>query len=152
MAEPKKKNIPISEYQNKKEKNEEVSITLKPAISKQRIGQKKFSKNILSNYYNKCAVCKISDIDLLQAGHIIPVENKKISGKIENGICFCLNCHKMFDRGFFSFNDKYEIIISKEKKISKMMLSILKDNKIGKCKKFPSKNFLGLHSAKFGIN
>ena len=152
LAEPKKKNTPISEYLGEKGKNDEVSITLKPTISKQRIGQKKFSKNVLSNYYNKCAICKISDIDLLQAGHIIPVENEKVSGKTENGICFCSNCHKMFDKGFFSFNNKYEIIISRQKKISKTMLTILKNNKIGKCKKLPSKNFLGLHRAKFGIN
>ena len=58
----------------------------------------------------------------------------------------------MFDRGFFSFNDKYEVIISRQKKISKTMLTILKNKKIGKCKVFPSKEFLGLHRAKFGIS
>ena len=152
LADPKKKDSPISEYLSKEEENDEVPIILKPGISKQRSGQKKFSKNVLSNFYNKCAICEISDIDLLQAGHIIPVKNKNISGKTKNGICFCSNCHKMFDRGFFSFNDKYEVIISRQKKISKIMLTILKNKKIGKCKVFPSKEFLGLHRAKFGIS
>ena len=152
LAEPKKKYSPISEYINENEKNNEVSIKLKTGISKQRTGQKKFSKNVLSNFYNKCAICEISDINLLQAGHIIPVKNIETSGKIKNGICFCSNCHKMFDGGFFSFSDKYETIISRNKNISKTMLDILKNKKIGECKTLPSKEFLGLHRAKFGIS
>ena len=63
-----------------------------------------------------------------------------------------LNCHKMFDAGFFSFNEKYEVIISKQKKISKKMLTILKNKKMGKCKIPPSKEYLGLHKARFGIS
>ena len=151
LGDPEKKNLPISEFLNEREKDEEVSITLKPSVSKQRSGQSKFRKHILSNFYNKCAICEISDIELLQAAHIIPVEDKKSSGKTKNGICFCSNCHKMFDSGFFSFNHKYEVIISKQKKISKNMLAFLKNKKIGKCNTLPSKEFLGFHRAKFGI-
>ena len=44
LADPKKKDSPISEYLSKEE-NDEVPIILKPGISKQRSGQKKFSKN-----------------------------------------------------------------------------------------------------------
>lgn len=151
LADPKKKNLPISEFLNEEEKNDEVPIILKHGVSKQRSGQTRFRKHILSNFYNKCAICEISDIELLEAAHIIPVEDKKLSGKTKNGICFCSNCHKMFDSGFFSFNDKYEIIISKQKMISKIMLTLLKNKKIGKCNTLPSKEFLVFHRAKFGI-
>ena len=152
LANAEKKNLSISEYLSEKEIIDEVPIILKPGISKQRIGQSRFRKNVLLNFGSKCAICETSDGDLLQAAHIIPVTDKNLSGKTNNGICFCLNCHKMFDAGFFSFNEKYEVIISKQKKISKKMLTILKNKKMGKYKIPPSKEYLGLHKARFGIS
>lgn len=141
----------ISDYLTQEELSEEIPITIKPSSGKQRIGQQKFRKNILVNFGYKCVVCGISDVDLLEASHIIPVVDKILSGKINNGICLCSNCHKMFDNGFFSFNEKYEVIISRRKKISNITLEVLKNRKIGKCKILPSKKYFGLHRAKFGI-
>lgn len=152
LGNPEQKHYPISRYLTKKELSEEVPISIKTGINKQRIGQQSFRKNVLINFDYKCAVCRISDIELLEAAHIIPIEDKKLAGKTNNGICLCSNCHKMFDSGFFSFNDKNKIIISKEKKISNQLLSILKNQHMGKYKISPAKEYLGLHRAKFGIS
>lgn len=152
LAGSENKNLPISDYLTKMQLEEEVKITTKHGMSKQRLGQQQFRKNILLNFGNKCAVCRLDDEELLEAAHIIPIENKKLAGKTNNGICLCANCHKMFDRGFFSFNNDYEIIISRKKKISNNVIKLLKNNKMGKFKIALSKEYLTLHRTKFGIS
>ena len=151
LGNPESKNSSISDYLTEGELSEEVPITIKSGINKQRIGQQKFRKNILLNFGYKCAVCGISDIELLEAAHIIPIEDKNLAGKTNNGICLCSNCHKMFDNGFFSFNEKYKVVISKKKKISNKIFAMLKNQNMGKYKISPAKEYLGLHRTKFGI-
>ena len=151
LSNPKRKNSPISDYLTKEELSEEVPIIIKSGINKQRLGQQEFRKNVLLNFGYKCAVCRISDIELLEAAHIIPIKNKNLAGKTNNGICLCSNCHKMFDNGFFSFNEKNKIIISKQKKISNKTVTMLQNQNMGKYKISPAKEYLGLHRIKFGI-
>ena len=151
LANPGNKLTSISNYLTKKQISEETEIKIKHGINKQRVGQQKFRSNVLQNFAYKCAVCKLSEKELLEAAHIIPVENEVIAGKTNNGICLCGNCHKMFDKGFFSFDKDYKIVISKKRQISNKILALLKNNQMGKYKISPSKAFLALHRAKFGI-
>lgn len=151
LGNPERKDSSISDDLTEEELSEEVPFIIKTGTNNQRIGQQKFRKNVLQNFRYKCAVCRISDMELLEAAHIIPIDDKNLAGKTNNGICFCSNCHKMFDGGFFSFNEKYKIIISKQKKISDKTLTILKNQNMGKYKISPAKEYLGLHRAKFGI-
>ena len=151
LANLENKDSSISDYLTKKQLSDEIEIKIKQGINKQRIGQEKFRGNVLLNFNYKCAVCNLSERDLLEAAHIIPIKNEKVAGKTNNGICLCRNCHKLFDGGFFSFNENYEIIISKKREISNKIRSILKENKIGKYVIPPSKEYLALHRAKFGI-
>lgn len=151
LANPKNKNSSISEYLTENQLKEEVDITIKQSTSKQRKGQNKFRENILLNFNHTCAICSLKDTELLEAAHIIPVEDKILAGKTKNGICFCSNCHKMFDKGFFSFDENYNVIVSNQKKISNKILELLKDKKMGRAKMLPSKEYIALHRAKFGI-
>ena len=151
LANPEGKNSPISDYLTENKIMGETPYDIKTSLSKQRVGQQKFRKNILRNFYNTCAACKISDVVLLEAAHIIPINDKTLAGKINNGICFCSNCHKMFDNGFFSFDENYRIIISQHKKISNAVLAMLKNRKIKKSRILPSKEYLSLHRAKYNI-
>ena len=131
----------------------EVNFGVETTTKKQRKGQDLFRKNILLNFRAKCAVCSNSDINLLQAGHIVPVEDKVKSGQLKNGICFCILCHKMFDNGYFSFDNNYKIVFSKIKKIDNVLKNLIQENKkIGKCLVYPSKEYLSLHRAKFDIS
>lgn len=151
LANPEKKNFAISDYLTQKQLDEEIILTTNQEMNKQRKGQQKFRENVLLNFNHTCAVCNLKDEELLEAAHIIPVNNEKTAGKTKNGICLCKNCHKMFDNGFFSFADDYSVIVSKKKKISKKTQSLLKKKKMGKNKILPSKEYLAMHRAKFGI-
>ena len=130
----------------------ETEIELKASLSKIRKGQEKFRNHILNNFYSKCAVCEISEKDLLQASHIISVAQKQTSGSLKNGICLCVLHHLMFDRGYFSFDDEYKIIIHKQKFSSDILLTDMQRfRKMGKSKILPSLDFLRLHRARYDI-
>ena len=132
---------------------EEIEIEIKEVMTKIRKGQEKFRKIILDNYFSRCAVCSISEVDLLQASHIIPVNQKQVMGSIRNGICLCALHHLMFDKGYFSFDDNHKIIIAEEKFSTKNLLTKMKYfKKIGKSKIEPSIDFLQMHRARFGIS
>lgn len=138
----------------KRDKNtiaNETKISFKDGKIKSRIGQSRFSKNVLKNFNYKCAACKLSDTVFLQAAHIMPIENEKISGKTNNGLCLCSNCHKLFDQGFFSFDQNFNIIKNKNLKLSDSYMKILSRKKISECEILPSKEFLSFHRLKFGI-
>jgi putative restriction endonuclease len=80
-----------------------------------RIGQSKFRKNVLRNFANKCALSGISDASLLTASHIIPWSDRKdFRGDISNGICLYVEYDAFFDKGFISFTDDLEIIVTSD--------------------------------------
>ncbi|MGL4951376.1 MAG: HNH endonuclease, partial [Mycoplasma sp.] len=90
---------------------EEVDI-----VTKGRRYQHLFSK-LIFNRDSKCKICCLDQPYLLEAAHIKPYS--KCSTDIErydqhNGILLCRNHHKMFDKGYFTFDEKWNVIISKE--------------------------------------
>jgi hypothetical protein len=152
MGNPKNKDISISDIINSRKLKKSTRFKIKSSIKKQRIGQEKFRKNILLNFNSKCAVCSISKEELLEAAHIIPIDDSKKSGLLKNGISMCVLCHRMFDKGYFSFDNNYKIIFSKKKKIDVVLKNIILENKkIGKCITYPSRDYLSVHRTKFGI-
>lgn len=56
-----------------------------------------FRKLILEKYDNQCAICRCSEVKLLQACHITPVADYGHDDYF-NGICLCANHHLMFDK------------------------------------------------------
>ena len=145
-------NLSLSDIIDKNNLKILVNFSTKKVASKKRKGQEKFRNEVLKNFKSKCAVCGISQIGLLQAGHIIQINDEKKSGLIQNGICFCMTCHKLFDEGYFSFDDKYKIIFSKDKEIDPILKKIIRQkSKIGKCLILPSSTFLLYHRIKFKI-
>lgn len=131
---------------------EKVKVEIVLGLAKIRKGQEQFRKKVLLNYRNKCAVCDIDDVELLEASHIIPVEDQKLAGSIENGLCLCVIHHTMFDKGYFSLNDNYEIILSKKKQILSILKKSIREGKqIHTPKIFPAKEFLSIHRTRFLI-
>lgn len=106
-----------------------VDVKIVDKISKIRIGQNKFRKKVLENFNHKCAICQINDNNLLEASHIVPVSNKKLSGFIKNGICLCVLHHKMFDQGYFTINQSLKVVLNKNIQIDKILLSSTKEGK-----------------------
>ncbi|TAE57046.1 MAG: HNH endonuclease [Nostocales cyanobacterium] len=77
-----------------------------------------FRKAIVSVYGCQCAFCglivnKTINQNIVDGAHIKPF-SQFYDSRIHNGIALCKNHHWAFDRGWFSVDDKYKIIVSKE--------------------------------------
>lgn len=85
------------------------------AVTKVRINQG-FFRDILLEKYPSCVLCKVSDKSLLIASHIKPWKNSEPEEKtdVDNGFILCPNHDRLFDKGFISFDDSGQIMISEE--------------------------------------
>jgi putative restriction endonuclease len=80
---------------------EEISEQL--VMTKARPGQQRFSFLVFQSYGEKCAVCDIDLVEVLDAAHIRP---KKFHGSDDprNGLVLCTLHHRALDAGLFCIN------------------------------------------------
>lgn len=90
-------------------------------VTHARIGQDFFRNAVLSAYDNSCCITGIVLPELLITSHIKPWRVSDCLGEKtnpQNGLCLNAFHDKAFDRGLFTINTEYTIIISsKAKKI-----------------------------------
>ncbi|TAF05705.1 MAG: HNH endonuclease [Nostocales cyanobacterium] len=99
----------LSDYTESKPK-----YTLKKTIIRNAF----FRKAVVSVYGCQCAffgliVNKTITQNIVDGAHIKPFA-QFYDSRIHNGIALCKNHHWAFDRGWFSVDEKYKIIVSKE--------------------------------------
>lgn len=80
---------------------------------KQRIGQAQLRSKLI-NKHKCCQICGLDIIDLLIASHIKPWKDSDDKERLDinNCLLLCPNHDKLFDKGFISFDDYGNIIIS----------------------------------------
>jgi integrase len=85
-------------------------------IIKTRVGQHKLRKILLQNYKYQCAMCDISNRKLLVTSHIKPWVDSSPEERIDprNAILLCKLHDALFENGFISLSDEYEILFSKD--------------------------------------
>lgn len=115
------------------EATEKLTGSEKEIVSKVRINQSYFRRIMLEKYTGKCCLCGVNNEDLLIASHIKPWsvsdENEKLNEF--NGLLLCPNHDKLFDKGFISFDNNGNILISKKlDKTNRMFLNISEQMKI----------------------
>lgn len=78
-----------------------------------RLGQGKYRQGVIA-LWRRCAVTEIDRIDLLVASHIKPWNQSTNSERIDpnNGLLLSPTLDKLFDRGYISFTDGGDLIIS----------------------------------------
>lgn len=83
------------------------------ALTKVRVNQGLFRDKLLRRY-NQCCLCGVQDEHLLKASHIKPwsVCEKTEKLDVDNGFLFCPNHDYLFDKGYISFSDNGQILIS----------------------------------------
>ncbi len=75
-----------------------------------------FRKVIVSIYEYRCAFCGVQILNSLgqnvvDGSHIMPF-SQFYDDRIDNGISLCKNHHWAFDRGWFSINDDFTLVVS----------------------------------------
>ena len=85
----------------------------KEALVKTRVNQGIF-RDLLLNRYDHCCLCGVSNPEFLVASHIKPWAKSEDGEKLEtdNGFLLCPHHDKLFDRGYISFDDNGNIMIS----------------------------------------
>lgn len=115
------------------------------SIMKVRVFQDVLKKYLLNNYRNCCALCEVDQVDLLNASHIIPWSIKEETRlHLNNSILLCSFHDKLFDKGYITLDDDYNVVISKE--LSKNVSFMLEGLSFKKPKSnIPSQEYLNFH-------
>lgn len=93
----------------------EEEIEESKTLIKLRQGQSVFRAKVLANFGWRCCLSGIGELDLLVASHIIPwAERKDTRLDLRNGLCLFLTYDKLFDQGYFSFDNHFEVIITRD--------------------------------------
>jgi hypothetical protein len=111
---------------------ENISVTEKDKLIRARIGQGIFRKK-LSKLWGGCSVTGVSSIEFLVASHILPWRDSTNAERLNpyNGLLLQPNFDTFFDKGYISFADNGNIILSNridEKVFNKM--GIFSNNKL----------------------
>lgn len=110
----------LNKYQNKLISTVESDSNIKgeerECIIKQRVNQSIFRERMLERFHKKCALCGVSNEQLLIASHIKPWSKSDSDEKLSkfNGLLLCPNHDRLFDRGYISFSDDGHIMISSQ--------------------------------------
>ncbi len=105
----------IEDIDNQKSSLLGLSETERNAVIKSRIGQGLF-RELLIQLWGGCAITGIEYLPVLKASHIKPWRDSSNSERLdpENGLLLTPTSDVLFDRGFISFNELGEILISKK--------------------------------------
>ena len=120
-----------------------------------RIGYLGFRKAILELYDHRCSICGIRILSaegktVVEAVHIIPHKISK-NDHPGNGIALCGTCQWVFENGFVSINNKYQVMVATAVRLDGNLpahLLILPDRSISKPKLkslWPAKKNLRWH-------
>jgi putative restriction endonuclease len=76
-----------------------------------KVRDARFRGNVLAAYENRCAISGMQ-LDLLDAAHIIPVEHKRGTDEVRNGLSVTVLHHRAFDHGLIGIKSDYSIIVN----------------------------------------
>jgi hypothetical protein len=90
-----------------------LTETQKSQIILARIGQGAFRRKLIK-HWGKCSATGCSQIDILKASHIKPWSESSNSERLDvyNGLLLTPNLDALFDKGYVSFDEEGEILIS----------------------------------------
>ena len=79
------------------------------ATFRRRLHQVAFRERVLRAYAERCALCRLRHLELLDAAHITPDSEDEGDPVVTNGVALCKLHHAAFDRFFFAIRPDYVI-------------------------------------------
>jgi len=135
-----------------------LSDNVNTILVNKRVRNSVWSIRVKKEYGYNCIVpyCDSQGYPFIVAAHVKPDSSPESAiphrAHLLNGICLCHNCHAAFDKGLFSIDEKYKIVVSPkleniEKQHTKRIISqsinkIIKDRLGGK---MPLQEFIRFH-------
>jgi len=95
------------------ESDASISTTEKRTLINARIGQGKFKDNV-KKIESRCRITKVDRLEHLRASHLKPWRDSDNAERLngENGLLLTPSIDHLLDRGFISFEDNGELLIS----------------------------------------
>jgi putative restriction endonuclease len=87
-------------------------------LTRQRLHQPIFRSMVLRAYEQRCAICRLGHLSLLDAAHI---RSDAIGGEpvITNGLAMCKIHHAAYDQNVLSVDPRYRVVIAPEVRLEK---------------------------------
>lgn len=79
-----------------------------------RLHQQTFRQRVLHAYLDRCAVCRLKHVELLEAAHILPDGHPKGEPVVPNGLALCKLHHAAFDRHILGIRPDLVVEIRKD--------------------------------------
>lgn len=90
----------------------DVLVRVEISEARLRIRQNVLRRLTLANYRGQCAVCDTDDPCLLVTSHVARwADRPDARGKLSNTICFCALHDRLFEHGYFGFQDDFQLIV-----------------------------------------
>ena len=80
---------------------------------KQRIHQAQFRGLVLPAYKDRCAICRLREVRLLDAAHIVADAEEEGIPAVSNGLSFCSIHHRAFDQHLVGVSPDYVVHVSR---------------------------------------
>lgn len=78
-----------------------------------RLHQSVFRGRVLRAYTDRCAICRLREVRLLDAAHIVGDLEEKGEPGVSNGLSLCSLHHRAFDQHFVGVSPDYTVHVSK---------------------------------------
>lgn len=77
-----------------------------------RLHQARFRGNVINAYSSLCAICRLKEVRLLEAAHIVGDLEVRGEPLISNGLSLCSIHHRAFDQNLVGVSPDYEVRVS----------------------------------------
>jgi putative restriction endonuclease len=98
--------LPFSDTQGNGIQSSEDARRYEFALVRRRYHQVRFRRDVLNAYGNKCAVCSLREVDLLEASHIVRDADEAGIAAVINGIALCAIHHRAYDRNLMGIDPR----------------------------------------------
>ena len=83
-----------------------------PVSVRPRLGQGAFRVAVTKAYQSACAITREHSLPVVEAAHIRPYASEGVHS-VSNGIALRSDLHRLFDRGYITFDEDHRIVVSK---------------------------------------
>jgi putative restriction endonuclease len=105
-----------------------------------RLHQGRFRALVLQAYRDRCTICNLRELRLLDAAHIIRDADPKGLAEVPNGLSLCSIHHRAYDQDLVGVSPDYEVHLAPRLLVDKdgPMLDVLRESN-GKTIELPTK-------------
>src|SRR3989441_7135319 len=84
------------------------------ATVKTRLHQRRFRELVVAAYRERCAVCRLAHVELLDAAHILPDRDERGRPEVPNGLSLCKIHHGAYDTEILGVDGDFRVHIRQD--------------------------------------